>query len=144
MKTGRFENHTNEVHAFHLHQLHFVVLAINGVPTNDSAVRDTVVIPYWDGKSQSYPSVKVRVDFRDPETVGTFLYHCHILDHEDLGMMAKIQVKLGNCDSLSKNCLPGFLHVKMPEKPHALLQVSAVVLSGAKPNGFLAVAVREH
>lgn len=32
----------------------------------------------------------------------------------------------------------------MPEKPHALLQVSAVVISGAKPNGFLAVAVREH
>ena len=90
------ENHTIEVHAFHLHQPYFVVLAINGVPTNDSAVRDTVVIPYWDGKSQSYPSVKVRVDFRDPETVGTFLYHSHILDHEDLGMMAKIQVKPGN------------------------------------------------
>ena len=32
------------------------------------------------------------IDFRDPETVGTFLYHCHILDHEDGGMMAKIQV----------------------------------------------------
>lgn len=84
------ENHTTEVHAFHLHQLHFVVLAINGVLTNDPAVRDTIVIPYWDGKSPQFTSVKIRVDFRDPETVGTFLYHCHILDHEDLGMMAKI------------------------------------------------------
>jgi FtsP/CotA-like multicopper oxidase with cupredoxin domain len=87
-----FENHTQEVHAFHLHQLHFVVLEVNGVPTHDPSIRDTIVIPYWDGQG-AYTSVKIRVDFRDPETVGTFLYHCHILDHEDGGMMAKIEVK---------------------------------------------------
>ena len=86
------ENHSTEVHAFHLHQLHFVVIAQNGKPTNDNALRDTVVVPYWDGKTKPYPRITVRVDFRDPETVGTFLYHCHILDHEDGGMMAKIQV----------------------------------------------------
>jgi FtsP/CotA-like multicopper oxidase with cupredoxin domain len=89
------ENHTQEVHAFHLHQLHFVVLDINGAPTNDPAVRDTIVVPYWTGQGP-YTSVKIRIDFRDPETVGTFLYHCHILDHEDGGMMAKIEVKPGN------------------------------------------------
>jgi FtsP/CotA-like multicopper oxidase with cupredoxin domain len=89
------ENHTQEVHAFHLHQLHFVVMEINGVPTHDPSVRDTIVVPYWDGQG-AYTSVKVRIDFRDPETVGTFLYHCHILDHEDLGMMAKIEVKPSN------------------------------------------------
>jgi FtsP/CotA-like multicopper oxidase with cupredoxin domain len=32
------------------------------------------------------------MDFRDPVVRGTFLYHCHILDHEDQGMMAKIRV----------------------------------------------------
>ena len=32
------------------------------------------------------------MDFRDPNTVGTFLYHCHILKHEDMGMMGVIQV----------------------------------------------------
>jgi len=36
--------------------------------------------------------VTIRMDFRDPQTVGTFVYHCHILNHEDQGMMAKIQV----------------------------------------------------
>ncbi len=85
------ENRTQEVHAFHLHQLHFVVLDINGVPTNDAAVRDTIVVPYYTGTGP-YTSVKIRIDFRDPETVGTFLYHCHILDHEDGGMMAKVEV----------------------------------------------------
>jgi FtsP/CotA-like multicopper oxidase with cupredoxin domain len=90
------ENHSTEVHAFHIHQIHFIELEQNGVPTHDSALRDTVVVPYWDGVSTQYPSIKVRMDFRDPEIVGTFLYHCHILDHEDGGMMAKIKVLPAN------------------------------------------------
>jgi hypothetical protein len=32
------------------------------------------------------------MDFRDPRIVGTFLYHCHLLEHEDGGMMGVIQV----------------------------------------------------
>lgn len=90
------ENHTTEVHAFHIHQVHFIELEVNGVPTNDNSLRDTVLVPYWDGVSSTYPSVKVRLDFRNPETAGTFLYHCHILDHEDGGMMAKILVQRKN------------------------------------------------
>jgi len=84
------ENRSLEVHAFHIHQIHFLVLDKNGQPT-DHVIRDTVQVPYWTGKGP-YPSVTLRMDFRDPETVGTFLYHCHIPDHEDNGMMAKIKV----------------------------------------------------
>jgi FtsP/CotA-like multicopper oxidase with cupredoxin domain len=32
------------------------------------------------------------MDFRDPNIVGTFVYHCHLLEHEDKGMMGSIQV----------------------------------------------------
>ena len=32
------------------------------------------------------------MDFRDPNTVGTFVYHCHLLEHEDKGMMGSIRV----------------------------------------------------
>jgi hypothetical protein len=32
------------------------------------------------------------MDFRDPRIAGTFLYHCHLLEHEDGGMMGVIQV----------------------------------------------------
>jgi FtsP/CotA-like multicopper oxidase with cupredoxin domain len=78
------------------HQLHFIELEVNGVATSDDSLRDTVVVPYWDGVSSQYPSVKLRMDFRDPEIVGTFLYHCHILDHADAGMMAKIKVLPAN------------------------------------------------
>ena len=85
------ENRAQEDHIFHIHQLHFQVLEVNGQPTSDPAIRDTVDIPYWSG-SGPYPSVKVRMDFRDPNVIGTFVYHCHILEHEDGGMMGEIQV----------------------------------------------------
>ncbi|HEX4783341.1 MAG TPA: multicopper oxidase domain-containing protein [Candidatus Sulfotelmatobacter sp.] len=38
-----------------------------------------------------YPSVTVRLDFRGLD-IGDFAYHCHILEHEDHGMMAIIRV----------------------------------------------------
>ena len=59
---------------------------------NDPELRDSIDVPFWDSKSSPYPSVTLRVDFRSPDIVGTFLYHCHILEHEDAGMMGSIQV----------------------------------------------------
>ncbi len=88
-------NRTGEVHAFHIHQIHFLVMAINGVPVPNPEMQDTVIIPNWTGTGP-YPTVTVRMDFRDPNIAGTFVYHCHILDHEDGGMMAKIQVNPAN------------------------------------------------
>jgi FtsP/CotA-like multicopper oxidase with cupredoxin domain len=85
------ENRAPQDHIFHVHQLHFQVLEVDGKPVNDPALRDTVDIPFWIG-SGPYPSVKVRMDFRDPNIVGDFVYHCHILDHEDHGMMGEIRV----------------------------------------------------
>jgi FtsP/CotA-like multicopper oxidase with cupredoxin domain len=85
------ENRTGEVHAFHIHQIHFLLMATNGKIESNPELRDTVIVPAWKGTGQ-YPSVTLRMDFRAPEIAGTFVYHCHILDHEDAGMMAKIQV----------------------------------------------------
>jgi FtsP/CotA-like multicopper oxidase with cupredoxin domain len=86
------ENRSNEVHEFHMHQIHFLLLEENGVPVPKEKRQfyDTIQVPYWDGVGK-YPSVKVRMDFRGP-TIGDFVYHCHILDHEDGGMMAIIRV----------------------------------------------------
>jgi FtsP/CotA-like multicopper oxidase with cupredoxin domain len=85
------QNTAQEDHIFHIHQIHFQVLAQNGVAVNDPAIRDTIDLPYWSG-SGPYPSVTLRMDFRDPNIVGNFVYHCHILQHEDGGMMGEIQV----------------------------------------------------
>jgi FtsP/CotA-like multicopper oxidase with cupredoxin domain len=86
------ENRALEDHAFHTHQLHFQVLEINGKTVENRDIRDTVNVEHWSG-SGSYPSVKVRMDFRASNLVGgVFPYHCHILRHEDMGMMGTIQV----------------------------------------------------
>jgi FtsP/CotA-like multicopper oxidase with cupredoxin domain len=84
-------NRTGEVHAFHMHQIHFLFLAQNGQLFSTPELRDTVILPAWSG-SGPFPTVTLRMDFRDPDIAGRFVYHCHILDHEDAGMMAIIQV----------------------------------------------------
>jgi FtsP/CotA-like multicopper oxidase with cupredoxin domain len=90
------ENRTQEVHAFHIHQIHFMLLSWFGLPVNDPFLRDTVNVPFWDGKTSVYPMVKLRMDFRDPNSIGTFVYHCHVLEHEDGGMMGLIRVNPPN------------------------------------------------
>jgi FtsP/CotA-like multicopper oxidase with cupredoxin domain len=86
------ENRSNELHAFHIHQLHFLLLDYNGIKVNEDFLRDTVNVPYNNGHTLAYPTVRIRVDFRDHDTIGTFPYHCHLLEHEDKGMMGTIEV----------------------------------------------------
>lgn len=89
-------NHTDEVHAFHIHQVHFVTEAVDERPVLPRSWADTVTVPprrrdrsgrYHDG------TAKLLIDFRDPVVRGTFMFHCHIVDHEDAGMMATIGVR---------------------------------------------------
>lgn len=84
------ENRTEENHEFHMHQIHFLQTQANGVAVTGGQYLDTINVPYWSG-SGPYPSVTLRMDFRGV-TPGFFVYHCHILAHEDSGMMATIQV----------------------------------------------------
>jgi len=99
-------NYTQEVHEFHIHQIHFLVLqAGGGIPGGQSQLLDTVNVPFGyfpnggTGKRNMTPGmVRLRMDFRGPDIVGTFVYHCHILEHEDNGMMQKIRVLPANAD----------------------------------------------
>ncbi|HKE28943.1 MAG TPA: multicopper oxidase domain-containing protein [Bryobacteraceae bacterium] len=94
------QNIAQENHEFHMHQIHFQVLSqdnfeANGAapaPAIDGQFLDMVEVPFWVGKKNvPAPQVQLLMDFRGMD-VGTFVYHCHILSHEDLGMMAIIQV----------------------------------------------------
>jgi FtsP/CotA-like multicopper oxidase with cupredoxin domain len=80
-----FTIRSHEAHAFHIHQVHFVTLSIDGKP----------VPRYWRDTMTTPPMSRsvLLVDFRDPIVRGTFVFHCHLLDHEDGGMMAKITVQ---------------------------------------------------
>jgi FtsP/CotA-like multicopper oxidase with cupredoxin domain len=79
----RVTNATREVHPFHIHQVHFLTHAVDGNPVKDPVWLDTVNVPYGG-------SVDLVMDFTDPIIRGMSLFHCHLLNHEDKGMMAKI------------------------------------------------------
>ncbi len=83
------ENRALENHEFHIHQIHFLVLEKNHLPV-DGQYLDTIDVPFWSGVGP-YPTVTLRMDFRGP-VVGDFVFHCHILGHEDNGMMSIIRV----------------------------------------------------
>jgi suppressor of ftsI len=74
-----------ELHTFHIHQGPFQLVSINGVPQPVDDHRDIVDVPIGG-------EVKVIIPFTNPLIVGRFVYHCHILSHEDKGMMATIEV----------------------------------------------------
>ena len=78
-------NASDELHVFHIHQLPFQVISVNGAPVPFGGLLDTVNVPI-------HGEVKIRLAFTDPIIVGRFLFHCHILEHEDKGMMAQIEV----------------------------------------------------
>ena len=95
------QNRAQENHEFHLHQIHFKVISQDNFEANGSKPEpslngqfaDMIQVPFWNGDPRTpYPQVQVLADFRGMD-VGDFVFHCHILGHEDLGMMAIIQVK---------------------------------------------------
>ncbi len=72
-------------HSLHIHGVQFQVLDINGnpPPPEYSGWKDTVVV--WPGEK-----VRIIIPFREFE--GIYMYHCHLLEHEDNGMMGQLEV----------------------------------------------------
>jgi suppressor of ftsI len=88
VKTGtyvhwRIVNDTDEVHPFHIHQVHFLAYATD---------RNANSFPLWldDVNVPVRGSVDVILDATDPAIKGLSVFHCHLLNHEDKGMMAKV------------------------------------------------------
>ncbi|MBI4188654.1 MAG: multicopper oxidase domain-containing protein [Chloroflexi bacterium] len=80
----RFKNRSRMMHPLHLHDVQFQVVARDGgLLPGDVGWKDTVPVESWD-------SVSVKVQFLD--FTGTYVYHCHILEHEDHAMMGQFQV----------------------------------------------------
>ena len=79
----RVVNATREIHPFHIHQVHFLLYAQDGVRVADPVWLDTASVPVGG-------SIDLIMDFTDPIIRGMSLFHCHLLNHEDKGMMAKI------------------------------------------------------
>ncbi len=78
------ENLVGLDHPFHLHGFQFQVLDRNGEPEPFRCWKDTVNVPKHE---------EVRFIVRYDDFPGKWMYHCHILDHEDHGMMGVLEVR---------------------------------------------------
>ncbi|RTZ66377.1 MAG: oxidase [Aquificaceae bacterium] len=77
-------------HNFHIHATHFQLLERNGssskVAENEKGFKDTVLIP----PNESVKLIIKMTDYADASS--PYMYHCHILEHEDAGMMGQFVV----------------------------------------------------
>ncbi|MDY7028934.1 MAG: multicopper oxidase domain-containing protein [Spirochaetota bacterium] len=75
----------NVPHSFHVHDGQFQILSVNGRPpsANEAGWKDTVLL---------WPGDVIRVIKRFEDYTGIYMYHCHLLEHEDAGMMGQFEV----------------------------------------------------
>ncbi|MCO6006543.1 multicopper oxidase family protein [Actinoallomurus purpureus] len=76
-------NDSNEEHSFHVHVDDFQLMSINGRPHHGHGLQDTASVP-------PKGRIVVRIHFTD--FTGRTVLHCHILNHEDAGMMAVLEI----------------------------------------------------
>jgi hypothetical protein len=82
-----------ELHNFHIHQNRFKVLDVYA----PSGAAFQMAADFWkDSYHDTFPVpsggwIRIEIEF-GPTQVGDFMYHCHILEHEDGGMMAHMRV----------------------------------------------------
>ncbi len=90
MKLGAVEEwtitntHFHDDHVFHIHTNPFQVTQVNGQRQPDLLWRDSVIVPRNGG------SVVFRSRFLD--YTGVFMLHCHMMNHEEMGMMQTVEV----------------------------------------------------
>jgi FtsP/CotA-like multicopper oxidase with cupredoxin domain len=92
------ENSTLEIHAFHIHQIHFRDVTTASTNPDLQPLLDTITVPaakLVGSIANGHPGkpgwVRLQMTFTKAD-IGEFVYHCHILEHEDSGMMGKVRV----------------------------------------------------
>ena len=83
LEEWHIKNIDDDDHTFHIHINDFQVMSVNNQTYEAHGLQDTVVLP-------ANGQVVVRIPFED--FVGRFVFHCHILPHEDTGMMGTVEV----------------------------------------------------
>ena len=83
IEVWNIENVVTMDHPFHMHGYQFQVLDRNGIPERDRRWKDSINVP-------KHESVRIIVNF--DAHPGMWMFHCHILDHEDHGMMGILEV----------------------------------------------------
>ena len=93
----RLVNNSVDTHPFHIHINPFQVISANGVPVDRYGYDDTFPVP-------AHSNVVIRTKYQDFD--GKYVLHCHILFHEDHGMMQVVEVVKPGNDVSSDNGMP--------------------------------------
>jgi FtsP/CotA-like multicopper oxidase with cupredoxin domain len=113
-------NRTASDHPFHIHVNPFLVTHVNGVALPEPEWRDTVLVParFEDANGDMADgSVRFRTHY-DPNFFGVFVMHCHILTHEDVGMMQEVEIVPGRGDRCPPHpfaCTPADPFILVPQ-----------------------------
>jgi len=133
----RVSNNTGIAHPFHIHDMHFYLLNVNGgaVPNYERGKKDVVlVLP-----NQYVEFITKFEDFAD-ESV-PYMYHCHLLSHEDEGMMGSFRVidattglneagSLQNLFSIYPNPVSDFLNIQFTSTTSGNVKISVTDVLG--------------
>lgn len=84
-------NKDTQYHDFHIHQTGFLVTEVNGQPARFDGLRDTFSVPPM--VNGRHGEIRAIIPFTNPVIVGRFVFHCHVVKHEDKGMMMSIEVE---------------------------------------------------
>ena len=136
-------NRTAIAHPFHIHDVQFYILEIDGnpPPTNMLGRKDVVLVPPMFGSVRFITKFE---DFADGDT--PYMYHCHMLSHEDDGMMGQFLV-LDNTTSTHEqsessiliypNPVADIIHLKgLPPSKIELYNTSGQILEKRKSAGY--------
>ncbi|WP_299495461.1 multicopper oxidase domain-containing protein [uncultured Shewanella sp.] len=91
-------NYTFSDHPFHIHTNAFLLTEVNGTELDTPQWHDTILVPAATGVAQggnindATPGSITFKTYFNPEYPGEILMHCHIITHEDIGMMQKVDI----------------------------------------------------
>ena len=105
----RLVNESGETHPFHIHVNPFQVMTVNGEPVDRKGYDDTFPIP-------ANGEVVIRTKYTDFD--GKYVLHCHILFHEDHGMMQVVEVVKPGSSTTPHNGLPEREGMPMTDHSH--------------------------
>jgi FtsP/CotA-like multicopper oxidase with cupredoxin domain len=86
-------NNSSIPHPMHIHNVQFQVLGRSGAPASSySTVNQGFVDSGWKDTVLVWPGERVKIAMNFAPNTGMYMYHCHILEHDDMGMMRNYMI----------------------------------------------------
>ena len=95
MQGGMMGNMMAMPHPVHIHQVQFNILERNADEVDPElwrAIKDGFVDEGWQDTVLLMPGMRTKVIMQFRDFTGLFVYHCHNLEHEDMGMMRNFEI----------------------------------------------------